>query len=208
MCFVYNWINSHLDKITDIFTIIGVIFAVFIYFLWKKDYRSQKANEYSLQMLAMIKKLHLDIELLRSPKFSNNESIINDIDNFYIPKIEERIGIKLIDIKAELLIAEKFLVYNTNLQSKFNENIINKIINKINTAIYTYKFEKNRYGFEINETELYKIIFPCNSREVTPNMIIRSNLGTGMEVINDEFNIEIEAMFNSIYDDLGRNIIK
>ena len=214
MYIIYNLISEHSDSLwslgntADIFTIFGVISAILIYFSWKKDYRAQKANEYSLQMLKMVKKLHLDIQLLRSPKFLHHESILNDIDNFYIPKIEERIGAKIIDIQAELLIAEKILFYRKSLQSKFNENIINKIFLKISTAIHTYKFQKSRHGFKIEDTELYKIIFPANNAEITPKEIIRSSLGTGGEVINDEFNKEIDGMFKSIYDDLESNLIK
>lgn len=208
MCSLYNWISIHLEKITDIFTIIGVISAILIYFFWKKDYRAQKANEYSLHLLEKIKKLHLDIESLRSPKFSHEKSLVIDIDTFYIPKIEERIGEKIIDIQAELLIAEKLLIKHKNLQSKFNENIIKKIFFKINTAIYAYKFDKSSYDFKVKDSDLYEIIFPCNNAKTLPKDIKRSVLGTGMEVINDDFNKEIEAMFKSIYDDLQSNLIK
>ena len=197
--------NITLNGAADLFTIIGVIFAIVVYFLWKYDYRLQKAHEYALSLLKKFKYLHVEIESMRSPKFYHKETVAEDIEKNYIPTIEEKIRKKIVGIMVDLLIAEKNLVKHKNLQSKFNESIVKNIISPINIAVYEFLYQKNQSDFNLNGTELWKIIFPA---EVMKNgcKIKRSVLGTNMEVIDDDFNKIIEANFNAIYSDLEDNL--
>lgn len=200
-----------MDKITlngvaDLFTIIGVIFAIIIYFLWKYDYRLQKSHEYAISLLKKFKYLHLEIESMRSPKFYHQETVSEDIEKNYIPTIEEKIRKKIVEIMVDLLIAEKNLVKHKNLQSKFNESILKKIISPINIAVYEFLFnKKDNPAFKFNDTKLWKILFPAEVME-DGCKIKRSVLGTDMEVIDDDFNKTIEHNFNAIYSDLEANL--
>ncbi len=191
-----------LSGLSNLFTIIGVIFAIIIYFLWRKDYGIQHAHEYTLALLKKMKYLHLEIDLLRRAKFYNPKTIIDDIEKIYIPKIEEKILKKIIEIQVDLLIAEESLVRNKNLQSKFNATIIKNIISYINVEAYLFLYEKSSSSFDIKKSGLFKIIFPSESRAGN-DKVTRNTLG--IEIINDEFNKIIQDNFASIYTDLEEN---
>lgn len=198
-------ITLPVNGVTDLFTIIGVIFAIVVYFLWKYDYRLQKAHEYALSLLKKFKYLHVEIESMRSPKFYHKETVAEDIEKNYIPTIEEKIRKKIVEIMVDLLIAEKNLVKHKNLQSKFNESIVKNIISPINIAVYEFLYKKNQPDFKLNDTKLWEIIFPAEVMKNKCN-IKRSVLGTNMEVIDDDFNNIIETNFNAIYSDLEDNL--
>ncbi len=73
---------------SNLFTIIGVLIALSIYCFWRSDYKAQQAHQYALDLLKKIKSLHLEIELLRRPKFHNPKTLKEDISKYYIPQIE------------------------------------------------------------------------------------------------------------------------
>lgn len=194
-----------LSILSNIFTVLGVIFAVLIYFLWQRDYGIEQAHEYALTLLKKVKCLHLEIELLRRPKFYNPKTLVEDMEKNYIPQIEKKILTKLIEIQVDLLVAEASLVKNKNLQLKFNETVQKKIIIPINTAVYMFFSEKSELNFDVKKSELFKVIFPSEVR-ASDIKIKKSMLGTGMEIIDDKFNEIIQDTFSSIYFDLESNL--
>lgn len=192
-----------LSVLSNLFTIIGVIFALIIYFLWRRDYGIQHAHEYALTLLKKMKYLHLEIDLLRRAKFYNPKTITDDIEKIYIPQIEEKILKKVSEIQVDLFIAEESLVRNKKLQSKFNTTIIKNVISYINSEAYVFLYEKSSSSFDIKKSGLFKIIFPSESHAVN-DKITRNTLG--IEIINDEFNKIIQDNFASIYTDLEENL--
>ncbi len=192
--------------LSNVFTIIGVFIAVWIYCFWKKDYKTQQAHTYALDLLKKMKCLHLEIELLRRPKFHYAKTLIKDIENKYIPQIEERILAKLIEIQVDLLVAGTVLIKHKNLQSKFNFSIGKNIINKINIAVHMFYSESQSSSFNVKSCELFAIIFPSEVK-IEKWEVKRSILGTEIEIIDDEFNKIIENDFESIYSDLEDNLV-
>lgn len=190
----------------NVFTIVGVIIAVLIYCFWKKDYKVQHAHTFALDLLKKMKCLHLEIELLRRPKFHNRDTLVQDIEDKYIPFIEERILSKLIEIQVDFLVAEAILTKNKNLQSKFNSSVGKNVINKINVAVHMFNSEKQASSFNVKSCELFAIIFPTEVK-IEKRQVKRSILGTEVEIIDDEFNKIIENNFKSIYSDLEGNLV-
>lgn len=191
-----------LNTLTDVFTIVGVIFAITIYFFWKRDYKSQKSHEYALELMRKIRHLHLEVELLRSPKFYRAESVIKDIHDNYIPKIQERILDKAVEIQVDLLVSKSLLIKHNDLQKEFREKI-NPILGEVQKGIYLFRNVKNEN--DLHDSLLWKIIFPA---EQPGELEIKSSmLGTGAEVIDDDFNKKIEKEFNNIYKILYENMI-
>lgn len=192
-----------------IFTIVGVIIAVIIYRLWKKDYKSQHAHTYALDLLKKMKCLHLEIELLRKPKFYHPNMIIQELENKYIPQIEQKILEKLIEIQVDLLVAKNILIRNRELQLNFHSAIRENIINKLNTAVYMFYSAKNQFcssEFDFKNCDLFKIIFPTEVMNDKVK-IKKSDLGTEVEIIDDEFNKIIENNFKIMYSALEDNLI-
>lgn len=203
--------NIKLSDVTNIITIIGVVFAIFAYFWWKRDYKQQKSHEYALTLMKKIKELHMDIESLRGPKFFDPKTIIEDMRISFFPSIKEKIFSKVLEINSELLIADQILMRHNNLQSEFNDKIVKKIISPIDSGMYYFLYQSNELDFNIKETEIWKIIFPLESIDFEFNepgrVFKKSILGTQREVVNDKFNMEIECNFNAIYQVLEDNLV-
>lgn len=187
-------------------TIAQLIIVILIYCFWKKDHRVQQGHTYALDLLKKMKCLHLEIELLRKPKFHNPGTLVQDIEDKYIPQIEDRILSKLTEIQVDLLVAETILVKHKNLQAKFNSLVRKNVINKINTAVYMFYSEKSSPLFNVKNCEIFAIIFPSEVK-ITQREFKRSILGTEVEIIDDEFNKIIEKNFQSIYSDLEDNLV-
>jgi hypothetical protein len=210
--------NITLSGVADVFTIIGgfftvvgVFLAICIYRRWTRDYKLQKAHEYALPLLKKIKYLHAEIEVIRRPKFHNPKTISEDIEKTYIPEFEEKILKKIVEIQAELLIAKDILMKHKDIQLKFNKKVVGDILIHIISAIDDFRnaknnAEKNGKNFKVENTDLLKIFFPDQNKNRILGDIIKSKLGSGVQVINDDFNQRIEANFTAIYDDLENNL--
>jgi len=196
-----------ISVVADVFTIIGVIFAIGIYLRWKHNYKLQKSHEYALFLLKKIKHLHLEIESLRGLKFYNPETLSEDIEKKYIPQIEETILKKISEINIDLFNADKILVKHKELPSKFSNNTIENIISPLQGAVFNFFFYKRDGGsdFEVKNTELFKIIFPVENISYETE-IKKSDLRPCLKVVNDDFNKKIESMFKDIYGDLEANL--
>jgi hypothetical protein len=193
--------------LSDVSTIFGFIIAVVIYFLWRRNYTIQLAHEYALGLLKKMKYLHLEIDLLRRAKFYYPETVIEDIEKIYIPQIEEKILKKIIEIQVDLLVASESLVKHKKLQSKFNETIIKNVIHYITIEVHLFFSEKKSSSFDVKKSGLFKVIFPSESRVSGVKLkVMKSTLGTGFEIIDDEFNEIIQNNFASIYADLEENL--
>lgn len=51
-----------LNDLSNIFTLLGVCFAVVVYLLWTRDYTLQRSDECALALLKKVKRLHLNID--------------------------------------------------------------------------------------------------------------------------------------------------
>jgi hypothetical protein len=168
-----EWLNL-ITEIASIvgagFTIIGVVFAIIIYFLWKRDYVAQKADEYALGILTKLKHLHFEIEQLRAPKAYNKKTIEKDIINEIIPQMD-KLYKKAIMIKPDLLNAKNILLKNKNLLGEFNQLIFDEIINKIRSAAFLFQVNiKN--GKTYDDTALWSVAFPFNKKELNTKQSI------------------------------------
>lgn len=190
-----RWVWNNLGNL-------GVIFAVRAYFRWKSDHRLKIADEYARNLLKRVKKLHYEIEQLRSPiKFIKEKSLITDIE-YYISKFDDIIKNTFFEIRVDLLDAEYNLINNENIVSNFHEKIGIGVIGKIYGAIYIFNRAKQQANFKVRETDLFKIFFPA---ELNVNSK-KSDLGPNLEVIDDDFNKLIEKNFSEIYRALEANL--
>lgn len=142
---------------------------------------------------------------LRKPKLHDPKARVKDIEDKYIPLFEKRILSKLIEIQVDLLIAKDILIKHKNLQSKFNSFVEENVINKIHIEIHMFNSEKKSPTFNVEDCELFIIIFPSEKRK--KSKVKESILGTGVQIIDDEFNEIIENNFQSIYSDLEDNLV-
>lgn len=198
-----------MSYVANIATIIALFFAVIVYFSWKRDYQQQQAHAYAIDLLKKIKILHLTIEQLRAPKFYNREKLIEEITNNYIPKIEEKILSKVLDIQCDLMMAKNILLTHKNLQQEFNLKIFDQIIKNITRDVHLFLLTKDDSNFKVEESGLFRTIFPAEVRE--PNKSTSSKksiLGINTDVIDDNFNKIIEKSFQSIYSMLQGNLIQ
>lgn len=187
---------------------IATIVALFLYLFWKKDYRLKQAHAYALDLLKKMKILHYTIEQLRAPKSYNPKKLIEDLEKNYIPKIEEKILSKVIEIQSDLIMAKNSLLENENLQQVFHSTVFDKIIKKINSDVYLFFNEKDNHEFDVKKCDLFCTIFPAQVMQYSEDKFKKSILGTNQEVINDDFNRAIEESFQSIYSMLEANLIQ
>lgn len=187
-----------LDIATDLFTIFGVGFAIYIYRQWRNDFKTQKAYEYAMEMLRKLYHLHGQIEALRSPKFYFRETIYDDINNKLIPAINDLIA-QTATLQTELIVAKDILVKASGILNEFNNCIVNQIIKKIRTATYMFNWEIKKDDKKVHETQLWEILFPAECMEFSEIKFKPSMLGTDGEIVNDEFNQTIEKNFKIIY---------
>lgn len=189
----------------NIATIIALILAAIGYFLWKKNYHLQQAHIYALDLLKKMKILHHTIEQLRAPKFYNPKKLTEDIEKNYIPKMEEKILSKVIEIQSDLIMAKSSLLKNKNLQQVFHSTVFEKVIKKINSDVYLFFSEKDNHEFDVKKCGLFFTIFPAEVMQYSEEKFKKSILGTNQEIINDDFNSIIEESFQSIYSMLEAN---
>lgn len=200
--------NAILSNLSNTCTIVGLGIAVIAYFSWKKEYKLKASHEYAVALLKKVKQLHLEIQIIRVPKFHHPQSIANDIEKIYIPYIREKVTPKVLEIHTELLIAEKILVKHTDIQKKFNETIVKKVIDEINMAIsaFIYDARNSSHSEWYKTTQLWEILFPTKNL-INHSDIKESSLGVKLEVIHDIFNQTVEECFSSMYKALEENII-
>ncbi len=187
--------------------IVALVVAIRVYNSWKKDFRLQHAHTYALDLLKKMKILHYAIEQLRAPKFYNPKKLAEDMRINYIPKIEEMIFSKAVEIQADLIMAKTRLSGNDDLQKLFDSTVGDKIIRKIRIDIHTFIYTVNDPGFDVKKCDLFATIFPAETIEHLERKIKKSKLGTNQEIIDDDFNQTIEKSFQSIYCILEDNLI-
>lgn len=199
---------SMISYLANAATIGGVVFAVYAYRRWRQDYYEQIVHEYAYNLLKKLRRLHLELEKLRKLKFHNPETVADEIHEKLLPDFIEKVNITLYEIEIELLMANCSLLKNRDFQAKFINLFRKNILSPLNRAIVEFeRLTPEEKHLKLKTLNIWKLVYPseCN---IEMFEIKKSPLGTETEVIDDEFNKDMENTFEELYKYLEDNLIQ